>query len=99
MKPLLLLVPSHHDVAQDVLSEADGALELARLVGRQRELEHAVVAVAVAGDLVRETTAHRRCDLVDLAAERLDRVLETLADRAETLDRKSTRLNSSHVAI
>src|SRR5438477_346400 len=50
-----LLVPSHHDVAQDVLGEADGALELAGLVWWELELEHAVVPVTVMVDLVCDT--------------------------------------------
>src|SRR5438309_11285620 len=49
-----LLVPSHHDVAQDVFCKADGALELTRLRGRERELEHAVMPVAMVVDLVGE---------------------------------------------
>src|SRR4030088_1801642 len=78
MKPFLF-VPSHNDVAQDVLREADRALELARLLWRQRELEHTVLAVPVARELVWEPTARRRGHLVDLPAERRDRVLEPLA--------------------
>jgi hypothetical protein len=54
---IFLFVPSHHDVAQDVFREADGPLELARLVRRQRELEDAIVAVTVVRDLVGETAA------------------------------------------
>src|SRR6266480_4010280 len=82
MKPLLF-VPSHNDVAQDVLREADRALELARLLGRQRELEHPVMAVAVVGELVCEPTARRRRHFVDLAAEGGDGVLEPFAHSAE----------------
>src|SRR3982074_1471618 len=52
-----LLVPSHHDVAQDVFGETDGPLELARLVRRQRELEDAVMAVTVVRDLVGQAPA------------------------------------------
>src|SRR5438552_1715231 len=82
MKPLLF-VPSHNDVAQDVLREADRALELARLLGRQRELEDPVVAVAVVGELVGEPTARRRGHFVDLAAKGGDGVLEPFAHSAE----------------
>src|SRR6266540_6919224 len=78
MKPFLF-VPSHNDVAQDVLRKADRALELARLVRRQRELEHAVVAVTVVRELVCEPAACRGGHLVDLAAEGRDRVLEPVA--------------------
>src|SRR6266540_1264494 len=79
MKPFLF-VPAHDDVTQDVLGEADRALELARLVCRQRELEHAVVAVTVVRELVCEPPAHRWGHLVDLAAERRDGMLQPLAD-------------------
>ena len=48
------LVPSHYEVAEDVFREADSALELARLRRRQREFDHAVLAVAVVLDLVGE---------------------------------------------
>src|SRR2546428_12157899 len=41
------LVPSHHEVAEDVFREADGALELARLRRRGREFDDAVLAGAV----------------------------------------------------
>src|SRR5678815_3263587 len=74
-----LFVPSHNDVTQDVLRETDGALELARLVRGQRELEHTVVAVPVVRELVCEPAACRRGDFVDLSAEGRDRVLEPLA--------------------
>src|SRR5881396_2760041 len=80
-----LLVPSHHDVAQDVFRETDGPLELARLGRRQRELEDAIVAVTVVRDLVGETAAGRRRDLLDLPTEAGDGGLETLAHRAKTL--------------
>src|SRR5213592_5145331 len=82
MKPLLF-VPSHNDVAQDVLREADRALELARLLGWQRELEHPVMSVTVVGELVGEPPARRGSHLVDLAAESRDRVLEPFAHSAE----------------
>src|SRR5437867_7904088 len=82
MKPLLF-VPSHNDVAQDVFRETDRALELARLLGRQRELEHPVVAVAVVRELVCEPTARRRGHFVDLAAEGGDGVLEAFAHSGE----------------
>src|SRR5437660_3715925 len=82
MKPLLF-VPSHNDVAQDVLREADRALELARLLGWQRELEYPVMAVTVAGQLVCEPPARRRGHLVDLPAEGGDGVLEPFAHSAE----------------
>src|SRR5882672_2691005 len=78
MKPFLF-VPLHNDVAQDVLGEADRALELARLLRRQRELEHTVVAVTVVRELVREPAARRWGHLVDLAPESRDRVLEPFA--------------------
>src|ERR1700687_3351739 len=78
MKPLLF-VPSHNDVAQDVLCEADRALEFARLLRRQRELEHTVVTITVVRELVCEPAARRRGHLIDLAAEGRDRVLEPLA--------------------
>jgi len=81
----VLLVPSHHDVAQDVLREADGALELARLRGRQRELDDAVLAVAVVGDLVGETALRVGRGLLDLPAEAVDGLLEPPADRAKAL--------------
>src|SRR6266850_8323276 len=80
-----LLVPSHHDVAQDVFRETDGPLELARLVRWQQELEDAVVAVAVVRDLVGQATACGRRGLVDLSAETGDGGLKALADRAEAL--------------
>src|SRR5437667_137100 len=48
------LVPSHHEVAEDIFREADGALELARLRWREREFDHAVLPVAVVRDLVRK---------------------------------------------
>src|SRR5712691_485375 len=84
MKPLLF-VPSHNDVAQDVLGEADRALELARLLGWQRELEHPVMAVTVVRELVSEPAARWGCHLVDLAAEGGDRVLKPFAYSAEAL--------------
>src|SRR5512140_1497952 len=80
-----LLVPSHHDVAQDVFREADRSLELPRLLWRQRELEDAIVAVTVVVDLVGETPARRGRDLFDLAAKRGDRRLETFAHGREAL--------------
>src|SRR5712692_1037737 len=78
MKPLLF-VPSHNDVAQDVLGETDRALELARLLGRQRELEHPVMTVTVVGELVGEPATRWRGHFVDLAAEGRDRVLQSFA--------------------
>src|SRR5712692_2531178 len=84
MKPRLL-VPSHNDVPQDVLGETDRALEFTGLLGRQRELEHAVMTVAVAGDLVGQAAPRRRGGLVDLASELGDRALKALAHRAEAL--------------
>src|SRR5688500_20301290 len=80
MRPFLF-VPSHNDVAQDVLRQTYGALELARLVRRQRELEHAVMTVTVVLELVCEPAARRWGHLVDLAPESRDRVLEPLAHR------------------
>src|SRR6266850_367076 len=80
-----LLVPSHHDVAQDVFGETNGPLELARLVRRQRELKDAVMPITVVRDLVREAPARGRRDLVDLAAEAGDGGLKTLADRVQAL--------------
>src|SRR4026209_3006369 len=78
MRPFLF-VPSHNDVTQDLLRKTDGALELARLVRRKRELEHAVVAVPVVRELVCEPAACRWGHFVDLAAEGRDRVLEPVA--------------------
>src|SRR6267143_319541 len=79
------LVPSHHEVAEDVFREPYGALELARLVRRQREFDDAVLAVTVVGDLVGEPTLLVGDDLVDLAAEGGDRLLDALAHGAEAL--------------
>src|SRR5688572_11194629 len=84
MRPFLF-VPSHNDVAQDLLRETDGALELARLVRRQRELEHAVMTVAVVLELVCEAAARRWGHFVDLAPEGRDRVLEPLAHSSQPL--------------
>src|SRR6267378_1814646 len=78
MRPCLF-VPSHNDVAQDFLRETDRALELARLVRRKRKLEHAIVAVTVARELVCEPAACGRGHLVDLPPEGRDRVLEPVA--------------------
>src|SRR2546427_2863920 len=80
-----LLVPSHHEVAEDVFGEANGALELAGLRRRKRELDDAVLAVTVVRDLVREPALGVRNDLLDLAAEVGDGLLEAVAHRAETL--------------
>src|ERR1700716_1343445 len=79
MKPFLF-VPSHNDVAQDVLRETDRALEFARLLRRQRELEHTVMTITVVRELVCEPAACWRRYLVDLPTERRDRVLEPVAD-------------------
>src|SRR6266550_7168797 len=79
------LVPSHYEVAEDVFREANGALELARLRGRKRELDDPVLPVAVVRDLVREPALRRRHDLLDLAAEVADGLLDPLADRADPL--------------
>src|SRR5882762_3393698 len=79
------LVPSHYEVAQDVFREPYGALELARLCRRQREFDDAVLAVAVVGDLVGEPALLIVYDLLDLAAEIRDGLLDALAHRAETL--------------
>src|SRR5687768_15570809 len=84
MRPFLF-VPSHNDVAQDVLRETDGALEFARLVRRQRKLEDAVVTVTVVLELVCEPAARRWGHLVDLAPEGRDRVLEPLAHSSQPL--------------
>src|SRR5687768_14718083 len=78
MRPFLF-VPSHNDVAQDLLRETDRALELARLVRRQRELEHAVMTITVVRELVCEPAARRWRHFVDLAPEGGDGVLEPLA--------------------
>src|SRR5438874_3812020 len=122
------LVPSHYEVAEDVFREPYGALELASLSRGERKFEDAVLAVPVVGDLVGEPALLVRNDLLDLAAEVGDRLLDPLAHRAQALfvdgrrteihelvwthsltvlpfhglaaeDRKSTRLNSSHVEI
>src|SRR5437016_2652598 len=73
------------DVTQDVLGQLDRPLELARLLGRERVLEDAVLAVAVLADLVGEAPADRRRDLVDLATERADGLLEPVAHGREAL--------------
>src|SRR3977135_4165477 len=78
MKPFLF-VPSHNDVAQDLLGEPDRALEFARLFRRQRELEHTVVTITVVREFVCEPAAGWRSHLVDLPTERRDGVLEPLA--------------------
>src|SRR6267378_4318052 len=79
------LVPSHYQVAEDVLRESYGALELARLGRRQRKFDDAVLAVTVVGALVSEPTLLVRNDLLDLAAEVGDGLLDPLAHRAEAL--------------
>src|SRR5258708_37862695 len=72
-------VSTDDDVPQDVLGQLDRALEFARLLGRKRELEDAVLAVTVLADLVGEAPADRRSHLLDLAAERADGLLEPVA--------------------
>src|SRR6266550_4409286 len=79
------LVPSHHEVAEDVFREADGALELAGLRWREREFDDAVLPVAVVRDLVSEAPLDVRNDFLHLPTERADGLLDALADRAETL--------------
>src|SRR5207253_6540012 len=79
------LVPSHYEVAQDVFREPYGALELARLGRRQRKFDDAVLAVAVVGDLVGKPAFRDGNDLLDLAAEIGDGLLDALAHRADTL--------------
>src|SRR3989442_1258733 len=79
------LVPSHYEVAQDVFREPYGALELARLGRRQRKFDDAVLAVAVVGDLVGEPAFRDGNDLLHLAAEVGDGLLDTLAHRADAL--------------
>src|SRR5438309_12063394 len=44
------LVPSHHEVAEDVFREPYGALELARLGRWQRKFDDTVLAVTVVSD-------------------------------------------------
>ena len=78
-------VPSHYEVAEDVFREPYGALELARLRRRQREFDDAVLALTVVGDLVGEPSFCDRNDLVDLAAEIGDGLLDALAHRADAL--------------
>src|SRR5438132_10607281 len=73
------------DVTQDVLGQLDRPLELARLLGRERVLEDAVLAVAVLADLVGKAPADRRRDLVDLATERADGLLEPVAHGSQPL--------------
>src|SRR5437762_11929178 len=77
------LVPSHYEVAEDVFREANGALELARLRGGKRELDDPAPPVAVLRGLVREPPLRRRHDLLDLAAEVADGLLDPLADRTD----------------
>src|SRR2546430_10330864 len=79
------LVPSHHDVAEDVFRKADGALELARLRGREREFDDAVLAVAVVRDLVGEAPLGEGQNLLHLPTEGSDGLLDALADRAKAL--------------
>src|SRR5438046_3526173 len=76
------LVPSHHEVAEDVFREADGALELASLRWREREFDDAVLPVAVVRDLVGEAPLDVRNDLLHLPTEGGDGLLDALADRA-----------------
>src|SRR2546428_2655960 len=79
------LVPSHHEVAEDVFREADGALELARLRRREREFDDAVLTVAVVRDLVGKAPLGDGQNLLDLPTEGSDGLLDALADRAEAL--------------
>src|SRR5712692_7152057 len=78
-------VPSHYEVAEDVFREPYGALELARLRRRQGEFDDTVLAVTVVGDLVGEPALLVGYDLLDLAAEVGDGLLDALAHRAQTL--------------
>src|SRR5882762_9954122 len=79
------LVPSHYQVAEDVFREPYGALELARLGRRQRKFDDTVLAVTVVSDLVGQPALLIGNDLLDLAAEIADRLLDALAHRAEAL--------------
>src|SRR5437867_6275016 len=79
------LVPSHYEVAEDVLRKSNGALELARLCRWQREFDDAVLAVTVVRDLVGEPALLVGNDFLDLAAEIGDGLLNPLAHRAEAL--------------
>src|SRR5438876_9747408 len=79
------LVPSHYEVAEDVFCEPYGALELARLRRRQRKLDDTVLTVTVVGDLVSEPALLVGYDLLDLAAQVGDGLLDPLAHRAKTL--------------
>src|SRR5258708_25262695 len=78
-------VATDDEVPQDVFGELDGSLEFACLGRGQRVLEDGVLAVTVAADLVCEAAAHRWPDLLDLAAEGADRLLQAVADRGEAL--------------
>src|SRR5256885_6525807 len=78
-------VATDDDVTEDALGQLDRALEFAGLAGRERILEHAVLAVTVLADLVGEAPADRRRHLVDLATERADGLLEPLAHGGQTL--------------
>src|SRR5438093_11891060 len=79
------LVPSHYEVAEDVFGEPYGALELASLGRRQRKFDDAVLAITVVRDLVGEPALRVGNDLLDLAAEAGDGLLDALAHRAEAL--------------
>src|SRR5438045_1543482 len=78
-------VATDDDVTQDVLGQLDRALELAGLVGRQRVFEPAVLTITVLSDLVRQAPADRRRDLLDLATERADGLLEPVAHGSQAL--------------
>src|SRR5438552_18145411 len=78
-------VATDDDVTQDVLGQLDRALELARLLRRERVLEDAVLAVAVLADLVGEAPAERRRHLVDLATERAAGLQEPVAHGGRAL--------------
>src|SRR5687768_4899399 len=85
LTPTSSFVPTDDEVAEDVLGELDRALELARGGGRERELDHGVLALTVVRELVGETAPHRGRDLLDLAAESADRLLEAVAHRGQAL--------------
>src|SRR5438045_9778594 len=78
-------VATDDDVTQDVLGQLDRALELAGLVRRQRVFEHAVLTITVLSDLVGQAPADRRRDLLDLATERADGLLEPVAHGSQAL--------------
>ncbi|HUQ17272.1 MAG TPA: hypothetical protein VM070_05755 [Candidatus Saccharimonadales bacterium] len=78
-------VATDDKVSQDVFGQLDGAFEFPGLLGRKGELENGVLTVPVLADLVGEAPPDGRADLLDLSAERGDRVLQAIADRGEAL--------------